>query len=69
MRLLAQTALTVSISDKERLGANQSAEIRTVAQHCVPLQMNPNISDAAFHIRSILETIFSSPEPSSQGEL
>ena len=30
-------------SDKERLGANQSAEIRTEAQHCVPLRMNPNI--------------------------
>ena len=53
MRLLVQTVLTVSISDKERLGANQSAAIRTEAQHCVPLRMNPNFSDAAFHIRSI----------------
>ena len=53
MRLLVQTVLTVSISDKERLGANQSAEIKTEAQHCVPMRMNPNFSDAAFHIRSI----------------
>ena len=53
MRLLAQTVLTVSVSDKERLGANQSAEIRTEAQQCVPLRINPNFSDAAFHIRSI----------------
>ena len=53
MRSLAQTVFTVSISDKERLGANQSAEIRTEAQHCVTLRMNPNFSDAAFHIRSI----------------
>ena len=53
MPLLAQTVFTVAISDKERLGANQSAKIRTEAQHCVPLRMNPNFSDAAFHIRSI----------------
>ena len=52
---LAQTVLTVSISEKEGLGANQSAEIRTEAQHCVSLRMNPNFSDAAFHIRSIPE--------------
>ena len=72
MRLLAQTVLTVSISDKERLGANQSAEIRTEAQHCAPLRMNPNFSDTAFHIRSIPDALsisaadvhnFSSPEP------
>ena len=53
MRLLAQTVFTVSISDKERLGAIQSAEIRTAAQQCEPLRMTPNISDTAFHIRSI----------------
>ena len=79
MRLLAQTVFTVSISDKERLGANQSTEIRIEAQHCVPLRMNPNFSDAAFHIRSISDVLsisaadvnsFSSPEPlDSQGEL
>ena len=72
MSLLAQTLLTVSISDKERLGANQSAEIRTEAQHCAPLRMNPNFADAAFHIRSIPDVLsisaadvnnFSSPEP------
>ena len=57
MRLLAQTGFTVSISDKERLGANQSAEIRIEAQHCVPLRMNPNFSDAAFHIRSIPDVL------------
>ena len=57
MRFLAQTVFTVSISDKERLGANQSAEIRTKAQHCVPLQMNPNFSDAAFNIRSIPDVL------------
>ena len=57
MRLLAQTVFTVSISDKERLGANQSAEIRIEAQHCVPLRMNPNFSDAAFHIRSIPDVL------------
>ena len=79
MRLLAQTVLTVSISNKERLDANQSAEIRTEAQHCVPLRMDPNFSDASFHIRSIPDVLsifaadvnnFSSPEPlGSQGEL
>ena len=79
MHLLAQTVFTVSISDKERLGANQSAGIRTEAQHCVPLRMNPNFSDAAFHIRSIPDVLsifaadvnsFISPEPlGSQGEL
>ena len=57
MRLLAHTVLTVSISDKERLGANQGAEIRTEAQHCVPLRMNPIFSDAAFHIRSIPDVL------------
>ena len=57
MRLLAQTVFTVSISDKERLGANQSAEIRIEAQHCVPLRMNPNFSDAAFHIQSIPDVL------------
>ena len=57
MRLLAQTVFTVSISDKERLGANQSAEIRTEAQHCVPLRMNPNFSDVAFHIRPIPDVL------------
>ena len=57
MRLLAQTVLTVSICDQERLGTNQIAEIRTEAQHCVPLRMNPNFSDAAFHIRSILDVL------------
>ena len=79
MRLLAQTVFTVSITDKERLCANQSAEILTEAQHSVPLRMNPNFSDAAFHIRSIPVLLlisaadvnsFSSPEPlGSQGEL
>ena len=57
MRLIAQTVLTASISDKERLGANQSAEIRTEAQHCAPLRMNPTFSDAAFHIRSIPDAL------------
>ena len=57
MRLLAQTVFTVSISDKERLVANQSAEIQTEAQHCVPLRMNPNFSDAAFHIRPIPDVL------------
>ena len=52
MRLLAQTVFTVPNSDKERLSANQSAEIRTEAQNCVPLRMNANFSDAAFHIWS-----------------
>ena len=47
----------VSICDKERLGANESAEIRTEAQHCVPMRMNPNFSDAAFHIRSIPDVL------------
>ena len=53
MCLLAQTVVNVSISDKERLGTNQSADVRTEAQHCIPLRMNPNFSDAAFHIRPI----------------
>ena len=57
MRLIAQTVLTDSFSDKERLGATQSAEIRTGVQHCVRLRMNPNFSDAAFHIRSIPEVL------------
>ena len=57
MRLLAQTVFTVSISDKERLGTNQSAEIRIEVQHCVPLRMNPNFSDAAFHIRSFQDFV------------
>ena len=57
MRLIAQTVFTVSISDKERLGANQSAEIRIEAQHCVPLRMHPIFSDAAFHIRSIPDVL------------
>ena len=57
MRLLAQTVFTVSISNKERLCANQNAEIRTEAQHCVPLRMNPNFSDAAFHLRSIPDVL------------
>ena len=57
MCLLAQTVFTVSISDEERLGANQSAEIRIEAQHCVPLRMNPNFSDAAFHTRSIPDVL------------
>ena len=57
MRLLGQTVFTVSISDKERFCANQSAEKRTEAQHCVPLRMNPNFSDAAFHIRSIPDVL------------
>ena len=52
MRLLAQTVFTVPISDKERLGANQIAKISTEAQHCVPLRINANFSDAAFHIWS-----------------
>ena len=53
MSLLAQKVVNVSNSDKERLGANQSAEVRTEAQHCIPLRMNPNFSDAAFHIKPI----------------
>ena len=57
MRLLAQTVVNVSISDKERLGANQSADVRTEAQHCVPLRMNPSFSDAAFHIRPIPDVL------------
>ena len=57
MRLLAQTVINVSISDKERSGANQSAEVRIEAQHCVPLRMNPNFSDAAFHIRHIPDVL------------
>ena len=61
MRLLAQTVFTVSISDKERLGAIESAEIRTEAQHCEPMRMTPNISDTAFHIRSIPD-VFSIPQ-------
>ena len=48
---------TVSISDKERLGVNQSAEIRTEAQHYVPLRTNPNFSDVAFHIWSIPDVL------------
>ena len=55
MRLLAQTVFTVSTSDKERLGANQSEEIRNEVQHYVPLRMNPNVSDAAF--RSIPDVL------------
>ena len=51
MHLLGQTVVKVSISDKELLGANQRAEVRTEAQHCVPLRMNPKFSYAAFHIR------------------
>ena len=31
--------------------------IRTEAQHCVPLRMNPNFSDAAFHIRLIPDVL------------
>ena len=57
MRLLAQTVFTLSISDKEQLGAIQGTEIRIEAQHCVPLRMNPNFSDAAFHIRSIPDVL------------
>ena len=57
MCLLAQIEVNVYISDKERLGANQSAEVRTEAQHCVPLRMNPNFSDAAFHIRPISDVL------------
>ena len=57
MCLLAQTVVNVSISDKERLGANQSADVRTEAQHCVPLRINPNFSDAAFHIRPIPDVL------------
>ena len=64
MRLLAHTLLTVSDSDKGQLGANQSTEIRTEAQHCVPLRMNPNFSDMAFHIRSIPDMLSSSRHPS-----
>ena len=51
------TVFSVSISEKERLGANQSAEIRTEAQHCVPLRMNPIFSHAAFHIRPIHDVL------------
>ena len=69
-RLLAQTVFIVSISDKERLGANQSAGIRTEAQHCEPLRINPNFSVAAFHIRSIPDVLsISAADVSSQGEL
>ena len=57
MRLLAQTVFTVSISDKERLCANQSAGIRPEAQHCVPIRMNLNFSHAAIHIRPIPDVL------------
>ena len=45
MRIRAQIYLGPSNSGSE--------DIRTEAQHCVPLRMNPNFSDASFHIRSI----------------